>query len=152
MKFLVDLRADELRLAGDPEISTEDAAALTEVGNELQAQLAMLFDVGLLELRRITWDAPAALLEKLIEYEAVHTIDSWADLKNRLDSDRRCYAFFHPAMPDEPLVFVEIALTDGHAVRAALRCSTRTHPTSTPITPTPRCSIRSRTASPGSRA
>jgi malonyl-CoA decarboxylase len=113
VKFLVDLRADELRLAGDPEISTDNAAALTEVGNELRAQLATLFDVGLLELRRITWAAPAALLEKLIEYEAVHTIDSWSDLKNRLDYDRRCYAFFHPAMPDEPLVFVEIALTAG---------------------------------------
>jgi malonyl-CoA decarboxylase len=113
VKLLVDLRSDELRLAGDPEISTDDAAALTEVGNELRTQLALLFDVGLLELRRITWNAPAALLEKLIEYEAVHTIDSWADLKNRLDSDRRCFAFFHPAMPDEPLVFVEIALTSG---------------------------------------
>jgi malonyl-CoA decarboxylase len=82
---------------------------------ELKAQLITLFDVGLLELRRITWNAPASLLEKLIEYEAVHAIDSWADLKNRLDSDRRCYAFFHPAMPDEPIVFVEIALTRGAA-------------------------------------
>ena len=113
VKFLVDLRADQLRLAADPEITTENAAALTELGNELKAQLALLFDVGLLELRRLTWETPAALLEKLIQYEAVHTISSWTDLKNRLDSDRRCYAFFHPAMPDEPLVFVEIALTTG---------------------------------------
>lgn len=113
VKFLVDLRGDELRIAGDPDISTDHATALTEVGNELRIQLASLFDVGLLELRRITWVAPAVLLEKLIEYEAVHTIDSWTDLKNRLDSDRRCYAFFHPSMPDEPLVFVEIALTAG---------------------------------------
>ena len=104
VKFLVDLRADNLRLAADPAISADDAAALEQVGLELKAQLATLFDVGLLELRRITWFAPAALLEKLIEYEAVHTIESWADLKNRLDSDRRCYAFFHPSMPDEPLV------------------------------------------------
>ena len=64
---------------------------------------------------RITWDSPASLLEKLIAYEAVHAIDSWTDLKNRLDSDRRCYAFFHPAMPAEPLVFVEVALTSGIA-------------------------------------
>jgi malonyl-CoA decarboxylase len=113
VKFLVDLRADEIRLAADPEITTEDAGALTEIGNELRSQLAMLFDVGLLELRRLTWNTPAALLEKLIAYEAVHTISSWDDLKNRLDSDRRCFAFFHPAMPDEPLVFVEIALTTG---------------------------------------
>jgi malonyl-CoA decarboxylase len=108
VKFIVDLRADTLRVAGGH-------AALGDLDRELKAQLAMLFDVGLLALRRITWDAPAALLEKLIAYEAVHAINSWDDLKNRLDSDRRCYAFFHPAMPDEPLVFVEIALTRGIA-------------------------------------
>jgi malonyl-CoA decarboxylase len=113
VKFLVDLRADNLRLASDPDISSADADALEQVGLELKAHLSTLFDVGLLDLRRITWFAPAALLEKLIEYEAVHTIHSWADLKNRLDWDRRCYAFFHPSMPDEPLVFVEIALTTG---------------------------------------
>ncbi len=108
VKFLVDLRADVLRLAHDDDV-------LMELDQELEAQIATLFDVGLLNLRRITWDAPAALLEKLIAYEAVHAIGSWADLKNRLDSDRRCYAFFHPAMPNEPLVFVEVALTNGIA-------------------------------------
>ncbi|MCU1429910.1 MAG: malonyl-CoA decarboxylase [Actinomycetia bacterium] len=108
VKFLVDLRADLLRLRDrDPELSDLDV--------ELKAHLVTLFDVGLLSLRRITWDEPASLLEKLIAYEAVHAIDSWADLKNRLDSDRRCYAFLHPAMPEEPLVFVEIALTRGLA-------------------------------------
>ncbi|MDQ1381353.1 MAG: malonyl-CoA decarboxylase [Actinomycetota bacterium] len=112
VKFLVDLRADGLRVAGDD-------VELTDLDRELRAQLATLFDVGLLELRRITWDAPAALLEKLIAYEAVHAIGSWDDLKNRLDSDRRCYAFFHPAMPNEPLVFVEIALTVGIATELA---------------------------------
>jgi malonyl-CoA decarboxylase len=104
VKFLVDLRGDLLRL-------THGDEALADLDAELAALLTNLFDVGLLALRRITWEAPAALLEKLIEYEAVHAISSWADLKNRLDSDRRCYAFFHPAMPNEPLVFVEIALT-----------------------------------------
>jgi malonyl-CoA decarboxylase len=113
VKFLVDLRGDNLRLASDPEISADDAVALEQAGLELKAHLSTLFDVGLLDLRRLTWFAPAALLEKLIEYEAVHTIQSWADLKNRLDWDRRCYAFFHPSMPDEPLVFVEVALTTG---------------------------------------
>jgi malonyl-CoA decarboxylase len=108
-KFLVDLRGDLLRVA------RRDDAALRDLDHQLKHYLATLFDVGLLQLRRITWDAPATLLEKLIEYEAVHAIDSWDDLKNRLDSDRRCYAFFHPAMPDEPLVFVEIALTSGIA-------------------------------------
>jgi malonyl-CoA decarboxylase len=108
VKFLVDLRADVLRLA-------EDDAALVDLDRELKAQIATLFDVGLLALTRITWDAPAALLEKLIAYEAVHAIGSWDDLKHRLDSDRRCYAFFHPAMPHEPLVFVEVALTTAIA-------------------------------------
>jgi len=106
VKFLVDLRADALRVGGDD-------AELSDLDRELRAQCATLFDVGMLTLTRITWNAPAALLEKLIEYEAVHAIGSWDDLKNRLDSDRRCYAFFHPAMPNEPLVFVEIALTTG---------------------------------------
>jgi malonyl-CoA decarboxylase len=108
VKFLVDLRADVLRNAGAD-------AELADLDRELKAQLATMFDVGLLTLRRITWEASAALLEKLIAYEAVHAISSWDDLKNRLDSDRRCYAFFHPAMPNEPLIFVEIALTIGIA-------------------------------------
>jgi len=73
------------------------------------------FDVGFLELRRISWDSPASLVEKLIKYEAVHDIRSWADVKNRLDSDRRCYGFFHPRLPGEPLIFVEVALTDAIA-------------------------------------
>ena len=105
VKFLVDLRADLLRyLEQDPELAPLD--------RELESRLAAWFDVGFLELQRITWNSPAALLEKLIEYEAVHEIRSWTDLKNRLDSDRRLYAFFHPRMPLEPLIFVEVALTD----------------------------------------
>ena len=105
VKFLVDLRADLLRyLEQDPDLAPLD--------RELESRLAAWFDVGFLELQRITWAAPAALLEKLIEYEAVHEIRSWTDLKNRLDSDRRLYAFFHPRMPMGPLIFVEVALTD----------------------------------------
>ncbi|OMG55052.1 Malonyl-CoA decarboxylase [Azonexus hydrophilus] len=105
VKFLVDLRADLLRyLADDRELAVLD--------RELESRLNAWFDVGFLELQRLTWNSPAALLEKLIEYEAVHAIQSWTDLKNRLDSDRRLYAFFHPRMPAEPLIFVEVALTD----------------------------------------
>ncbi len=115
VKFLVDLRADLLRyLDEDPELAPLD--------RELESRLADWFDVGFLELQRITWNSPAALLEKLIEYEAVHEIRSWTDLKNRLDSDRRLYAFFHPRMPMEPLIFVEVALTDhlANSVQALL--------------------------------
>lgn len=105
VKFLVDLRADLLRYLSQD-------TALRSLDRELESRLGAWFDVGFLELQRITWNSPAALLEKLIEYEAVHEIRSGTDLKNRLDSDRRCYAFFHPRMPMEPLIFVEVALTD----------------------------------------
>ncbi len=105
VKFLVDLRADLLRYL-------EQDSDLAALDRELEARLTAWFDVGFLELQRITWNSPAALLEKLIKYEAVHEIRSWDDLKNRLDSDRRLYAFFHPRMPLEPLIFVEVALTD----------------------------------------
>jgi malonyl-CoA decarboxylase len=73
------------------------------------------FNRGFLELRRIDWRTSAFVLEKLIEYEAVHAVQGWDDLRRRLASDRRCYAFFHPAMPDEPVVFIEVALTRGMA-------------------------------------
>jgi malonyl-CoA decarboxylase len=105
VKFLVDLRADLLRYL-------DQDAALHSLDRELETRLGAWFDVGFLELHRITWNSPAVMLEKLIQYEAVHEIRSWSDLKNRLDSDRRCYAFFHPRMPMEPLIFVEVALTD----------------------------------------
>jgi malonyl-CoA decarboxylase len=72
------------------------------------------FNRGFLLLRSIDWSTPANLLEKIIRYEAVHTIRDWNDLRARIDSpDRRCYAFFHPALVDEPLIFVEVALTRG---------------------------------------
>jgi len=105
VKFLVDIRAELRKIADTP--------ALRALDHDLHALLASWFDVGFLELRRITWRTPAALLEKLIEYEAVHAIRSWDDLKNRLEADRRCYAYFHPNMPDEPLIFVQVALVRG---------------------------------------
>ena len=108
VKVLVDLRADVLRYL-------KDAPQLEVLDEELSSLLSSWFDIGNLELRRISWSSPAALLEKLITYEAVHEIRSWTDLRNRLDSDRRCYAFFHPRMPDEPLIFVEIALVKDMA-------------------------------------
>ncbi len=103
VKFLVDMREDLLRYL-------KEDAELKALDRELELRLSSWFDVGFLELTRLTWNSPAALLEKIVEYEAVHEINSWADLKNRLDADRRCYAFFHPRMPMEPLIFVEVAL------------------------------------------
>jgi malonyl-CoA decarboxylase len=107
-KFLVDLRGSLLKLRGSDKL-------LTALDADLRGLLAAWFDIGFLELQRIDWNSPAALLEKLVAYEAVHAIRSWRDLKNRLDSDRRCYAFFHPRMPREPLIFVEVALVKGLA-------------------------------------
>ncbi|HVC57531.1 MAG TPA: malonyl-CoA decarboxylase family protein [Stellaceae bacterium] len=108
VKFLVDRRAELIEVAGkDP--------ALRGLADDLRDLLANWFDIGFLQLRRITWEAPAALLEKLMAYEAVHEIQGWTDLKNRLEVDRRCFAFFHPRMPDEPLIFVEVALVAGIA-------------------------------------
>lgn len=108
VKFLVDMRAELLGFAnGEP--------AMRGLADDLRELLANWFDIGFLELKRITWDSPAALLEKFMAYEAVHEIRGWTDLKNRLEADRRCFAFFHPRMPEEPLIFVEIALVDGMA-------------------------------------
>jgi malonyl-CoA decarboxylase len=73
---------------------------------DLKSLLANWFDIGFLELKQIDWSASAQLLEKLIQYEAVHRIRSWDDLKKRLEFDRRCYAFFHPRMPNEPLILL----------------------------------------------
>lgn len=108
VKFLVDMRADLLR-------HVDGSPALQALDKDLHGLLETWFDIGFLELQRITWDSPASLLEKLIAYEAVHEIRSWRDLQNRLDSDRRLFAFFHPRMPTEPLIFVEVALVDGVA-------------------------------------
>ncbi len=109
IKFLVNMRTELLGFAK----KNHDLIALED---DLRALLATWFDVDFLELKRITWDtASGALLEKLIAYEAVHAIESWEDLKNRLDYDRRYYAYFHPRMPDEPLIFVEVALVNGMA-------------------------------------
>ena len=108
VKFLVDMRATLLALASEDE-------AFADLEADLKSLLANWFDVGFLELRQITWDTPAAIIEKLIEYEAVHEISDWDEMKSRLGVDRRCYAYFHPRMPDEPLIFVEVALTAGIA-------------------------------------
>lgn len=108
MRFLVDLRAELL-----PHVPAD--SRLRPLDAELEQLFSTWFDVAFLELRRITWDSPASLIEKLIRYEAVHDVRGWSDMKNRLDSDRRCYGFFHPRLEGEPLIFVEVALVDAMA-------------------------------------
>src|ERR1700742_2772309 len=104
---LVEMRADLLGLLKHK----KDLAALDR---DIVHLLASWFNRGFLVLRRIDWSTPANILEKIIRYEAVHEIGGWNDLRRRIDPiDRRCYAFFHPALVDEPLIFVEVALTES---------------------------------------
>jgi malonyl-CoA decarboxylase len=104
--FLKDMRRDLL-----PMIKT--VPRLKKLSDDIKALLITYFDVNLLDLKEITWNSSAALLERLAEYEAVHKISSWKDLKHRLLTDHRVFAFFHYKMPDEPLIFVEVALVNG---------------------------------------
>ncbi len=104
--ILVDMRRRLLRtLADHPERAEIDA--------DLTHLFRSWFNRGFLTLERIDWQTSAVVLERLIQYEAVHQIQGWRDLRRRLQSDRRCYAFFHPALPQEPLIFIEVALTRG---------------------------------------
>ena len=89
-----------------------DNPDLRAIDSDLRHLFISWFNKGFLELRRIDWSSPAMVLEKIIDYEAVHEINGWDDLRNRLREDRRCFAFFHPALANDPLVFVEIAFTD----------------------------------------
>ena len=86
---------------------------LRGVDSDLKHLFISWFNKGFLELRRVDWSSPANVLERIIQYEAVHEINGWDDLRSRLREDRRCFAFFHPALDNDPLVFVEIALTDS---------------------------------------
>jgi malonyl-CoA decarboxylase len=83
---------------------------LRAVDADFSHLLSSWFNPGFLYLRQVDWNSPAALLEKIIQHEAVHAIRDWSDLRRRLQSDRRCFAFFHPQLPEEPLIFVEVAL------------------------------------------
>jgi malonyl-CoA decarboxylase len=103
--LLLDLRRELLeKIKANPTLAVVD--------DDLTHLLGSWFNRGFLELRRIDWGTPAAILEKLIAYEAVHEIHGFPDLKRRLERDRRCFAFFHPALPDEPLIFVEVAFVN----------------------------------------
>ncbi|SFS42580.1 malonyl-CoA decarboxylase [Sulfitobacter marinus] len=113
---LVAMRKDLLSML-------RDQPALEPLDVDFQHLFTSWFNRGFLVLRPINWSSPANILEKIIAYEAVHAIDSWDDLRRRVQpADRRCFGFFHPAMQDEPLIFVEVALTKGtpNSVQALL--------------------------------
>ncbi|APX88832.1 decarboxylase [Brevirhabdus pacifica] len=112
---LVAMRSDLRRLAKGGE-GGQERPGFAALDQDFRHLFTSWFNRGFLVLRPINWDSPAAILEKIIAYEAVHAIDTWEGLRLRLaPPDRRCFAFFHPAMPDEPLIFVEVALTRGAA-------------------------------------
>jgi malonyl-CoA decarboxylase len=102
---LIAMRSDLLAMP-------DKGPGLKAFDKELEDAFTAWFNAGFLELRRIAWDSPAALLERIIRYEAVHEIAGWDELRRRVEPvDRRCYGFFHPQMHDDPLIFVEVALT-----------------------------------------
>jgi malonyl-CoA decarboxylase len=104
IRILVEMRRELLR-------RSSDKPHWASIEEDLAHLLGSWFNRGFLELHRIDWRTPAIVLEKLIRYEAVHQIHGWHDLRRRLEMDRRCYAFFHPALRDDPIIFVEVALT-----------------------------------------
>jgi malonyl-CoA decarboxylase len=106
IEFLLELREHLLELPGK-------GAKYQALDADLRHLFRSWFNRGFLRLERISWRTSAAVLEKLIDYESVHEISGWPDLRRRLEADRRCFAFFHPALADEPIIFVEVALTKG---------------------------------------
>jgi len=105
-KTLVALREHLLELSAN-------GANLDALEADLKHLFRSWFNRGFLRLERISWQTSALILEKLIRYESVHEINGWPDLRRRLEADRRCFAFFHPALTDEPIIFVEVALSNG---------------------------------------
>lgn len=104
-----------VRMRGHLLARLRERPALRAIDSDLRHLLIAWFNRGFLTLERINWDSSARVLEKIIEYEAVHEINGWQDLRGRLKEDRRLFAFFHPAMPNDPVMFVEIALGRGSA-------------------------------------
>ncbi|XP_035219053.1 malonyl-CoA decarboxylase, mitochondrial-like isoform X2 [Stegodyphus dumicola] len=112
VKFLVDLRADILGMLPSADFSDETTDHLKALNNYLKEILSFCFNVGFLNLERITWDSSCHMLEKISQYEAVHPVRNWTDIKQRVGPYRRCYVFTHNAMPKEPIVVLHTALTN----------------------------------------
>jgi len=111
VKFLVDLRADVLFSMKSIDPTTQQYKNLQELSKNLKNLLAVWISVGFMSLSRVTWDSASSLLEKISEYEAVHPLRSWTDLKGRVGPYRRVFVYTHPSMAGEPLVVLHVALT-----------------------------------------
>ena len=113
VKFLVDLRKDVLEAIKTSDPKSSEYAALKTMNGNLRNLLSNWFSVGFLTLQQVTWDSPCSLVEKICDYEAVHPIVNWTDIKTRVGANRRCFVLTHPSMPGEPVVILHVALTDG---------------------------------------
>ncbi|XP_062923213.1 malonyl-CoA decarboxylase, mitochondrial [Mobula hypostoma] len=109
VKFIVDLRADVLRYL---KMRPADSPHIKEMNGILKTLLSNWFSTGFLKLERVTWQSSCELLQKISQYEAVHPVRSWTDIKRRVGPYRRCYVFTHGTMPGEPLIVLHVALTD----------------------------------------
>ncbi|CAL1270377.1 unnamed protein product [Larinioides sclopetarius] len=112
VKFIVDVRADILKLLPSLDFNDETTHHLKSLNNYLKEILSFSFNVGFMKLERITWDSSCYMLEKISQYEAVHPIRNWTDIKQRVGPYRRCYVFTHSCMPREPIVVLHTALTN----------------------------------------
>lgn len=131
VKLLVDMRADALAAVAARDAA--DGPHLKELAMVLKALLSEWFSIGLLHLERVTWQSPCDMLQKIAQYEAVHPVRHWTDMRRRVGPYRRCFVFTHAAMPREPLVVLHVALTD--AISSDIRSIVRESPTA--ATPSP---------------
>eukprot|EP00092_Neocalanus_flemingeri_P018301 GFUD01019808.1.p1 GENE.GFUD01019808.1~~GFUD01019808.1.p1 ORF type:complete len:555 (-),score=121.10 GFUD01019808.1:174-1838(-) len=112
VKFLVDLRKDVIETLRDLDPTGTDFAALKLMNSNLQSLLSYWFSMGFMAIEQVTWNSPCALLQKVSDYEAVHPVKNWNDLKTRVGPYRRCFVYTHPSMPGEPVVILHVALTE----------------------------------------
>lgn len=112
IKFLVDVRTDILAVISEMDVEDPAMVPMQQLNLTLREMLSLWFSVGFLNLERVTWRSPCEMLQKISEYEAVHPVRNWTDLKRRVGLYRRCFVYTHSSMPDEPLVVLHTALTD----------------------------------------
>jgi len=112
VKFLVDLRKDIIETLKAIDPTCEDFSALKLMNSNLQSLLSYWFSMGFMAIEQVTWNSPCALLQKISDYEAVHPVKNWTDLKTRVGAYRRCFVYTHPSMPGEPIVMLHVALTE----------------------------------------
>ncbi|KAJ9583825.1 hypothetical protein L9F63_021828 [Diploptera punctata] len=127
VKFLVDLRTDVLAVISEMDMKDNAIIPMQQLNITLREMLSLWFSVGFLNLERVTWRSPCEMLQKISEYEAVHPVRNWTDLKRRVGPYRRCFVYTHSSMPDEPLVVLHTALSDeiARSMKGIVSATTR---------------------------